>query len=240
MNFLSDNLLTTRPVSYFIVIVLSLMLGISITPHLPSLQPRTAQDAEQCPVILSPQPPDTSSRIIGGQPSSQQLASSMAVVVNDDGAFATGVLVAPTVIITYARRTSNTSKVYIGGQDAKDGTVNSVSSYTYHPSYNQDNENTELYNIMFVRLASPAPAFARPVKVLSDIAYPKPRAFVRQAGYGQIGTVTNTNNTLYQIDVPVLDPEECALRFPGFLITSEIAETKVYCTGYKDRSCSHW
>lgn len=208
------------------------------------LQPRVTQD-DQCPVVWKPQPPlDTSTRIVGGQPSGEQLAASMVYLTyTEDGIIysQTGILVAPTVVLTGAGRgVKQTGEVFVGGRSFRTATKLPISSVVIHPSYDENADNRVLYKLMYIVLASPAPSTARPVKVISNHTYPDSGSFVRHVGYGRSSqSDTNDRNILHQVDVPVYNQPQCAQKFSEYFASPE-ASDRVYCAGYENRSCSVW
>lgn len=206
------------------------------------LRPRVAQ-AEACPVILRPQPPlSTTSRIVGGRPSGDELASSMAYLINSENSYFTGILVAPTIVLSFVHPFDTNGRVFVGGRNNQSGTLINISSVVLHPSYKPNTVETNFYSLMYVVLASPAPSTARPVKVFTDPAYPKAASYVRHVGYGSLESIESTpviRRVLHQVDVPVYNADECAKQYSSY-IDAQSAKDVVYCAGYKNRNCSVW
>lgn len=239
MAHMTDRLFLPCFILPLVLLVLHFFaLGIAAVAIPARLQPRVAQD-DTCPVVLAPQPPlSSTSRIVGGRPSGPELASSMALLHNGSS-FITGILIAPTVVLSYVTDFDASGKVYVGSQNGESGTLIPIEKVERHPSYSTS-DSPYNYDLMFTVLASPAPSSARPVKVSSSYSLPLPDSHVRHVGYGRFGSnEDNEEFVLHQVDVPLYDSAECSRAFSGDF-SAEAAESRVYCAGYKNRSCSFW
>lgn len=218
---------------------------------LPYLMPRAAQE-QQCPVKWTQQPPKKSTvRIVGGQIAGDALASSMALISyqNNTNVVYTGVLVAPTVVLTVAYGINTSWQVLLHDASTNMQTVPiRISSIQQHPRFNPESSTSLIfYNIAYIVLESSAPSASRPVAVVSDPKHPETGSFVRHVGYGfqsppnQPSTDTEDSSVLLrQVDAPVLQHSDCVQRFPRYVDSQTQAEEKVYCSGYDDRPCVPW
>lgn len=225
----------------FLFVIHSLVLLTTVSPVLIHLESRVAQN-DTCPVILKPQPPvDSSTRIVGGRPSGIELASSTVYLVSASKYYLTGVLVAPNIVVAYVGFEFNSSgKVYVGGQNYQMGKTISISKIVRHPLYDATRNDSFLYNVMYVVLASSVSSPYKPTKVSSDPSFPKPGAYVRHIGYGSFGSDKNNGSILHQVDVPVYEQSECMEQVSATIDTVNVSEKRVYCSGYKNHSCSFW
>lgn len=229
----------------FLVLLAFVQSRGSHASRVPRLYPRVAQ-ASACPVLLSPQPPvDTLSRITGGRKSGSDLASSMVLLQDIDNFFCTGVLVAPDIVMLNAACDLNNPSAYVGVQNLSSlYTIPPISIQTVvpHPSFNLSSAGFSLYNIAYAVLTSSAPSSASPMKVNNNFDYPSSFSVVRKAGYGYFSNntddedSTNVQRQLHQVDLPLVDIDECAF-YEGY---DDVVIDDTFCSGYQLGGCDSW
>lgn len=212
-------------------------LGVSssVSPFLP----RVSQ-ADKCPVVLKPQPPESTTRIVGGQPSGSQTASFMAYIT--DGLLAcSGILVAPTIVVFGAHCSVNqTWLVYIGAktQRNENALIRQIDNVETHPSFKP---NDFSHSLSFITLQSSVSNV--PVAVSSDTDIPRPGSFVRHVGYGYLdenNDVPNRDGTLHQVDVPIYTPQDCVSAYSDQKDSSVLSDQGLFCSGYPGGGCGGW
>lgn len=198
------------------------------------------------------------SRITGGLESTPDLAKYMVLfasplsVTNDSYVQCTGTLISPDLVVTAAhcvydnQTVTLSSRVLISGTRLSplDGIESSILSINFHPLYNTLLPDESFYDFAWVRLTSPAPDTAGFMKFNVNQSIPIPTSFVRIAGYGHLldfNQNPNPNGVLYQVDVPVVDPEQCATLYDTSTIGIAINSSQQMCAGYVERSgCGIW
>lgn len=194
--------------------------------------------------MLDPQPP-RAARIIGGGLSDTGLASSMACVVNKNGSYTTGVILSSEYVAFAASfEVDKRGEVYLGMDrvpNTDTGTGTPIKAVSRHRDYDEALDNRDLFNLAYLKLATPAPSTVIPVKVNTNLDYPTQDAFVRLVGYGTTSDSgsSNPDRVLNQADVPLYSIADCVSE-NGLPDSWSNEEERIFCAGYVSGGCSTW
>ena len=93
---------------------------------------------------------------------------------------------------------------------------------TIHPEYRIDGTDTPRNDLAVLKLATPVTKQQQPIAVVTTLAtpgYPNPRrrgTALHAAGWGRTGESAPTAARLRDVVVPLLDDEQCALRYAEY------------------------
>lgn len=232
--------LTVRMIVRFFLVVFPFVSNYYCVFSLPYLAPRLAQSDDECPVLLEPQPPESVSRIIGGDPSGSELADSIALISTigtSQRLISTGILVSSYhVVVSASSSINSTTLVYVGKKTASSlsGGI-TVESVKVHESYNENTDGFYFHDFAILTLSTASTG--TPVKVNSNLNFPQNDAAVRIVGYGGENANQSGIGTLSQVDLPVYNFSQCLQRLDR---PSSWPSERLFCAFYENRNCSTW
>lgn len=124
--------------------------------------------------------------IVGGAPASRELAAQSAMIVSTRGASCTGVVVAPSVLLTAAHCVQPAADYAVVVFEAGTPRLIPITRIALHPRFEANSFETRrpTPDLALVRLASALPAAFRPARLSSEIALPARRTGFTLAGFG--------------------------------------------------------
>lgn len=244
----------------FLLTSLLLSLAPSVTSsHTPPF-PVPLTRSPLCPVILQPDNPFESRRIlvstnvsktqsdprvINGDIAADGLRPylvSLFLISGSETGFCTGALISPRFVITAAHcEVDGNTRVRIAVQRALgiEQDFTAVEAFAIHKNFRsiQDSERRP-FDIAVIRLAEDAPTGAKFMRVNVNPQLPLEGSIVRAVGYGTTtgdgDEPSNAQGLLRQVDIPVKSNDKCEETFDG------IDSNLQLCAGYERGSCGTW
>lgn len=218
------------------VLFLLFILFLIISPSKSASPTPTPRRYPPCPVRLSPEPPvnNPAPAIVGGQPSSKLTASYLVALYSRGVLKCTGTLLSPLWLLTAAHceLTPSISTARLLATDDSSGVLVRIARVFTAPQLNNTHPASHPNDVALVKLASPAPPAASFALLNPNPALPVPRAYARAVGYGDTAFATrNKSVVLRQVDVPVIDWDQCKPIYPERLTLDRL------CAGYIQGGC---
>lgn len=145
--------------------------------------------------------------IIGGAEDNGALKASAVMVLGSAGNVCTGIVVAPTAILTAGHCARNAAEHRVHYMDDSGSPILlPIAAVAVHPGYTSKavSARTRSVDLALIRLGAPLPGRFRPA-VLSAAPQPRAGAIVTLAGYGGTGK-GRADGKFRSIDLPVVEP----------------------------------
>ena len=124
--------------------------------------------------------------IVGGQPASADIKAEAAMIVSTRGASCTGVVLAPSVVLTAAHCVQPAADYAVVVFEASGPRLIPVARVALHPSFDPNSFETRrpTPDLALLKLSAPLPGSFQPAQLSSDMALPAKRSGFTLVGFG--------------------------------------------------------